>query len=175
MDNRLCSLQFPTIADARSTGKNGNKFLQVNLMKIYLDNCCFNRPFDDQSQLRIRLETESKLHIQEKILQKKFKLAWSYMLDFENDANPFEQRKSSIKKWKQCAAESTKQTEEILNKAYFFGKQGIKSKDSLHLACAISLNCEYFLTTDDQLLKKTSSLQEITVMNPISFIMGKNE
>ena len=29
-------------------------------MKLYLDNCCFNRPFDDQSQLRIRLETEAK-------------------------------------------------------------------------------------------------------------------
>jgi hypothetical protein len=30
-------------------------------MKIYLDNCCFNRPFDDQSHLRIRLEAEAKL------------------------------------------------------------------------------------------------------------------
>ncbi len=28
---------------------------------IYLDNCCFNRPFDDQEQLNIRIETESKL------------------------------------------------------------------------------------------------------------------
>ena len=26
-------------------------------MRIYLDNCCFNRPYDDQSQLRILLET----------------------------------------------------------------------------------------------------------------------
>ncbi len=30
-------------------------------MKIYLDNCCCNRPFDDQSHLRIRLEAEAKL------------------------------------------------------------------------------------------------------------------
>lgn len=33
-------------------------------MKIYLDNCCFNRPFDDQSQIRVRLEAEAKLKIQ---------------------------------------------------------------------------------------------------------------
>jgi len=29
-------------------------------MKVYLDNCSYNRPFDDQSQMRIYLETQSK-------------------------------------------------------------------------------------------------------------------
>ena len=29
------------------------------MTKIYLDNCVLNRPFDDQSQERIRLETEA--------------------------------------------------------------------------------------------------------------------
>jgi len=28
-------------------------------MNIYLDNCCFNRPFDDQSNQRIHLESET--------------------------------------------------------------------------------------------------------------------
>ncbi len=36
-------------------------------MRIYLDNGCLNRPFDDQRQIRIRIETEAKLYIQEKI------------------------------------------------------------------------------------------------------------
>lgn len=36
-------------------------------MRVYLDNCTFNRPFDDQTQIRIKLETEAKLYIQEKI------------------------------------------------------------------------------------------------------------
>ena len=45
-------------------------------MKIYLDNCCFNRPFDDQKQLQIKLETEAKLDIQERIIQGKLELAW---------------------------------------------------------------------------------------------------
>lgn len=43
-------------------------------MKIYLDNCCFNRPFDDQSQIRIRLESEAKLKIQEEIQVKKHRI-----------------------------------------------------------------------------------------------------
>ena len=33
-------------------------------MRVYLDNCCYNRPFDDQSQLKVRLETEAKLFVQ---------------------------------------------------------------------------------------------------------------
>jgi hypothetical protein len=36
-------------------------------MLIYLDLCCFNRPYDDQSQMRVRLETEAKLAIQDKV------------------------------------------------------------------------------------------------------------
>lgn len=51
-------------------------------MKLYLDNCCFNRPFDNQTQIRIRLETEAKLKIQEEIRLGNFKLVWSYILDY---------------------------------------------------------------------------------------------
>ena len=62
-------------------------------VKVYLDNCCFNRPFDDQSLLVVRLETESKLHVQELIRQGTLKLCWSFVLDYENGANPFHLRK----------------------------------------------------------------------------------
>lgn len=44
-------------------------------MRIYLDNCCFNRPFDNQSQLRVRLETEAKLWIQERVAAGEIELA----------------------------------------------------------------------------------------------------
>ena len=54
-----------------------------------MDNCCFNRPFDDQKQSRIGIETEAKLFIQDEILAGKLRLAWSYILDYENEANPF--------------------------------------------------------------------------------------
>ena len=57
-------------------------------MRLYLDNCCLNRSFDDQSQLRIRLETEATLAVQSLIRSRKLDLVWSYMLDFENSANP---------------------------------------------------------------------------------------
>jgi len=66
-------------------------------MRSYLDNCCFNRPFDDQSQIRIRLESEAKLKIQDDIIKGSVNFVWSYILDAENTANPFEERERAIR------------------------------------------------------------------------------
>ncbi|MGL4209325.1 MAG: hypothetical protein ACRCTY_08050 [Candidatus Adiutrix sp.] len=60
----------------------------MNKPKIYLDNCCYNRPFDDQSHIKIRLETEAKLYIQASVREGEYYLVWSYMLDYENSDNP---------------------------------------------------------------------------------------
>ncbi len=49
-------------------------------MKIYLDNCCFNRPYDDQTQIRISLETQAKLYVQDLVKNKKVDLVTSYVL-----------------------------------------------------------------------------------------------
>lgn len=139
-------------------------------MRIYLDNCCFNRPFDDQIQIRIRIETEAKLEIQKRILLKEIELAWSYILDLENDANPFEQRRLVISAWKNRASVDTSETQEIKELAVKYHGMRINSKDSLHLACAVFLQCEYFISTDDNLIKNTAEIREIKVVDPITFI-----
>ena len=61
-------------------------------MKIYLDNCCFNRPYDDQAQIRISLETHAKLYIQELVKNKKLDLVTSYVLWYENSRTHMRQR-----------------------------------------------------------------------------------
>lgn len=139
-------------------------------MRIYLDNCCFNRPFDDQSQIKIRLESEAKLFVQAEIYSKQLELVWSYILDYENEYNPFEERRGSIKNWKNYAAEDIEETEWIINKARTIMNLGIKSKDALHIACAVASKCDYFLTTDERLIKKLKSYEEIVVMNPLHFV-----
>ena len=86
-------------------------------MRVYLDNCCFNRPFDDQRQTRVRLEAEAKLCIQEHIRSGTLELVWSYMVDFENAANPFEERRTTISGWRQYAAMDIEETAIILQHA----------------------------------------------------------
>jgi len=49
-------------------------------------------------------------------------------------------------------------------------KNGIKKLDSLHLACAIKANTDYFLTTDDGVIKKATYIKNIQIIDPIGFI-----
>ena len=139
-------------------------------MKIYLDNCCFNKPFDDQSQLRIRLESEAKLKIQEDIRSGLYKLIWSYILDYENNKNPFQERREQIVKWRAYAIEDIKENKKIVKVATMINQYGIKKLDSLHIACAIKAKADYFLTTDDGLLRKSTLVKGIKITDPIGFI-----
>jgi len=139
-------------------------------MRIYLDNCCFNRPYDDQSQIRIRIESEAKLFIQAKVLAGEIELAWSYILDFENSANPFPERRWSIAQWKTVAAIDVVESPSILNNAQHCEACGLRGKDALHIACAIETVCDCFLTTDDQIIKIMEDFKPMMVMNPITFV-----
>ncbi len=139
-------------------------------MKIYLDNCCFNRPFDDQSQLRIKIETEAKLKIQDDIRGNKLQLAWSYILDYENNKNPFAERKEQVSGWKKYSAEDILANSEILNLATSLNQKGFRKMDSLHIACAIYAQCDYFVTTDDKILNKSDITKEIKIIDPFGFI-----
>lgn len=138
-------------------------------MKIYLDNCCFNRPFDDQSQIKIHIETQAKLDIQKNIKQGNYDLVWSYILEYENASNPFEERKESIIKWKDIAKENIVANNDIICLAEGLNGQGIKPKDALHISCAIYAKCEYFITTDRLLLNK--EVKGIKIINPTQFIL----
>ena len=140
-------------------------------MRLYLDNCCFNRPFDDQSSLTIRLETEAKLSVQEKIKEGHISLAWSYILDFENSANPFPERQVEIQTWKDVADFFIKEPPEILLGMNKLLSNGFKPVDALHLSCALALSCDYFLTVDKGILKKSADLSTIKILNPIDFII----
>ena len=142
-------------------------------MRLYLDNCCFNRPFDDQTQLKISLESQAKLAVQSMILSGKHTLVWSYMLEYENSMNPFDIRKDSIIKWKDIASNNVVENENVLMMANKMLDKGLKAKDAIHIACAIDSGCEYFLTTDIGILKK--SIEEINVVNPIDFIIETEE
>lgn len=137
-------------------------------MKIYLDNCCLNRPFDDQTQIRINIETESKLFIQSLITEEKIEFVWSYILNFENANNPFEARRNSILNFSKYANTTVFANSDILKIAKNISENGIKDKDSLHIACAIHAKCDYFITTDDRILKYKDN--KIEIIDPNDFI-----
>jgi len=137
-------------------------------MRVYLDNCCFNRPFDIQSDMIVYLETKSKLSIQGMIKNKRLELVWSEILDFENNANPFEERKIKVLEWKFLAVENIEMNDSILEKARELLGFGFRQKDASHIACAIFGKVDYFVTTDKKILNK--KVQDIELINPIDLI-----
>ena len=141
--------------------------------RVYLDNCCFNRPFDDQSDFRIKMETEAKLEIQQKIQDNDLELVWSYMLDFENAENPFNDRKEAISRWRQHAVTDIQETQALIVVARQIATAGVKNKDAIHVACALSGACRYFITTDDAILSRLRDNREIKVLSPVQFILGE--
>ena len=140
-------------------------------MRIYLDNCCYNRPYDDQSQMRVFLESQAKLHIQDEIREGKYELASSYMLTFENSRNRVESKKAAIQAFIEdnvvafIDSSQKLQAEQI---AKGIQATGVKPADSIHAACAIMLKCDYLLTTDDRLLKYKDP--RIIIVDPTEFV-----
>ena len=140
-------------------------------MRVYLDNCSYNRPYDDQSQLRISLETQAKLQIQRMIKNKELDLASSYVLAYENSRNPNESKKNSIGKFvKENRVEyiEVDRADEVKTIADEIIATGVKTADAYHTACAILSGCDYMITTDDRLLKYKSD--KIKVVDPTEFI-----
>lgn len=138
---------------------------------LYLDNCCFNRPYDDQSQIRVSLETQAKLFIQRHIEHGKYILAWSFILSSENDDNPYSERKREISRWESLVGIVVRPNDTILRHAQRLRQTfGIRGKDAFHIACALTAGCDYFLTTDDKLIKKTRHLADLLVINPVYFV-----
>lgn len=139
-------------------------------MKVYLDNCCFNRPFDNQEKIRIYLETQAKLYIQKMIRQNKLELIWSFILDTENRDNPFQQKRLTIQEWEKYAKNDISYSEELYNEATNLINNGIKPKDALHIISASYGKADYFLTTDDKICKKINEYKDMIILNPIDFV-----
>ena len=140
-------------------------------MRVYLDTCCYNRPFDDWGQLRIKLEALAKLSVQFMMYNRAVDFAWSKMLDYEISFNPDPKRRSAILYWRNRAAEYIDATDTLKCRGRELEALGLKPKDALHLASEEAAHCDVFLTTDDGILKKLTQLGEMKVENPVNFIM----
>lgn len=145
-------------------------------MRVYLDMCCYNRPYDDQSQIKVSLETQAKLHIQDLIQKKHLELVTSYMLRYECGQNPYEMRRRAIMQFVDTHATAyvgLERKDEIVSMATEIMSTGIKFKDACHVASAVYANCEYFISTDKRLLKYKTD--QIKLVNPIDFVTGTED
>ncbi|MBI4684807.1 MAG: PIN domain-containing protein [Nitrospirae bacterium] len=143
-------------------------------MRIYLDVCCLNRPFDDQTQDRVHLESEAVLSILSHCQKKNWDLIGSEVIDIEISKIPEEERKHKVHILSDMHTAYININENIENRAVELKNLGFKPYDALHIACAEKGTVNVLLTTDDSLLRKAlqnSDILKIYLKNPVNWLL----
>ncbi len=134
-----------------------------------MDVCCFNRPFDDQTQNRIRIESEAALTILSRC-QEDWKLVRSEIIDYEISKIPDDERRKKVEILASISKEKLMVDEDIVNRAMELENIGFKPVDALHLACA-EKSADVILTTDDDIVKKAKNPSvKVDVENPLRWL-----
>ena len=145
------------------------------MFRVYLDNCVFNRPFDDQAGERVRNETAAVLRILDEIRSGSLELVWSFVNESENLENPFLGNMWAISKWKDVAKIEIVESPALLSFAKGLVDIGLGVGDALHLASAAEVNADFFLTTDDTILRKLTDFEGVIVLDPIRMVAKIDE
>ncbi|MBR6835890.1 MAG: hypothetical protein IKM72_07775 [Oscillospiraceae bacterium] len=141
-------------------------------MKIYMDMCCYNRPYDSQDQLKVELETKAKLRIQSLVQKGELELIGSYVLDYECSNIPSPMRKNAILDFMYRNIKGyvgSERAEKLTPKIQEIMLTNVKEYDASHVAAAIYAGCDYFISVDKRLLKYKTD--EIRMVSPIDFIL----
>ena len=142
-------------------------------MRIYLDCCSLQRPFDDRSQPRISVEAEAVLVILALCESSSLTLISSEALLFEIGRIPDQTRKDDALEILKIAKEAVELTAEGEALARKLMASGLKTLDALHLASASTAKADYFCTCDDKFLRKAKTLEglDTAVVSPTELVM----
>ena len=144
-------------------------------MRIYMDVCCLNRPFDEQSQDRIYLEAETILAILPHCQNGEWTLVTSDIVDFELSGMKNLTKLQKVRGICSIAKERITSTQEVRDLSKSYQNDGVKLVDSLHLALCETYGVEILLSTDDQFIRAAARIKTNTrVINPVTWLMEVN-
>lgn len=138
-------------------------------MRIYLDMSCLNRPFDDQTQLRIRLESETIIFILQNFNLPQWEWVSSEILQLEIEHIPVVEMREYLLLLASRAHHVVRLQQKEAKRAQQLKRMGLNAFDALHIACAESGNADIFLTSDQKLLEQATQIDKInlSVVNPL--------
>ena len=139
--------------------------------KIYLDNCCFNRPFDDLSDDKVRLECEAVLTIIDRCESGLWDVFSGDVLDDEIDRMANAIKKQKVLKLYSSASANIEINDKIVSRAKEFQSENIKPFDAFHLASAEYAGADVLLTTDKKFVNRAlQSNAKVKVKNPVVWL-----
>ena len=141
-------------------------------MRLFLDTCSLNRPWDDQTQVRIHLEAESVLHIVDRARSCAEELVTSDYLLEEIASSPDAMRREDVVNLLTHARFHVARRLSIEERAKALAAWNLVAHDALHLAAAEAAGCDYLLTTDDKFIRRTARAGDVIrvkVLNPCDY------
>lgn len=142
-------------------------------MRIYPDNSILNRPFDDQSQPRIALETQAVVTLLAMVQSGEITLVSSAVIRYENSRNPDLEERRWVEELTRLAKIDQRMNSAIAQRSRELTARGLKPLDALHVASAEAAGVVYFLTCDDRLSRHYTG--PLTILNPVDFILKVSE
>ena len=142
-------------------------------MRVYLDLCAIQRPFDDQAQPRVRAEAEAVLSVLDLRKAGSVGLVTSGVHVVEIAKCPFPGRRAYVEDVLAVSDVYTAGVPAVLRRAQSYQARGIKRFDAIHLASAVEAGADFFCTTDDPLLKRgrDANTSATTVVSPLELIV----
>src|SRR4051812_9225653 len=141
---------------------------------VYLDICCFKRPFDDATLERVRREAEAVAAVLDAAVHGRVRLVRSPAHDIENERNPREDRRLATLLWLEAAVLRVSASREAGERAVELAAIGFTPLDALHLAFAEQSAAQWFVTTDDRLLKRARTHRnqlQVEVLSPDQLVL----
>jgi len=144
-------------------------------MRIYLDVSCLNRPFDDQTQPRIRFESEAVTLIHQAIDVGRWEHVSSRMAVVEIAAMPDAVRRNRVLHLLPATINDV--TVDMLARAEVLTDRGLGAADAVHVSAAEGLQADVLLTCDDRLLRRCRAMGHelnVSVENPLDWLEDQN-
>lgn len=137
--------------------------------------CALKRPFDDQSQGRISLETQAVMRILTAFSSGVVEPCHSAALVFENQQNPNPQRRLRAATLLESFGDAAVATDATFARAEDVRTLGFRDLDALHIAFAESQEADYFITADDEILKRRDQTGlGVKILDPIELVAELN-
>jgi hypothetical protein len=139
---------------------------------IYMDCCCLYRPSDDQTQDKIRIESDAIIAILFKCFYNSWKLVGSDVIEYELKKTPDTGKRNKALDLYKVKKENIEMNNIIVERANEILKYGIKPMDSLHFASAEYANVNILLTVDKDFINNSKRINStLRVANPINWFM----
>ena len=143
--------------------------------RIHLDVCCLNRPFDDWTQERVRLEGESVIGIITQVSTKGWQIINSEAIEVELQRMSNLDKLQNILSLLKMSSIYVNIDEIIENRSRTLEDLGFTLYDSYHIACSEIAKADILLTTDDRLLRKAITYESnlmVKLSNPVTWLMN---